>query len=121
MINREEYKMIEPTPAFIDPLDKYNAPDEQLLEACGLLPYWVVDDRYMDLPLKEALDKQYQFGLYEITGGKVDSLGIYKYPEDPELYPILVIVRKDETFFQYPYGMVAIVQEDGSSFVCRMD
>jgi len=107
----------------IDPLDKfedlYN--DEQIYNLLGTLPYWTINPDYLDKPLKEALDSQYGFGLFEATGQTITKDGIYQYPEDPDLYPLIKIVRHDETFYQYQYAMVAIVQKDGNTFVTRMD
>lgn len=105
----------------LDPLAKFNYQPEEIYHILGLLPGWVMNEEFMDKPLKEALDKQYGFGLYESSGQTITADGVYQYPEDPDLYPLIKIQRKDETFYQYQYAMVAIVQKDGSTFVTRMD
>ena len=106
----------------LDPHNKYeHLSVEDLRMSLGSLPSWVMNPTFFEFPLKEALDKQYGFGLFETKGGKVSKDGIFSYPEDPDLYPIAEIIRGDETFYQYQYGIVAIIQKDGSSFVTRMD
>jgi len=106
----------------IDPLSKYNhLSQEEIFDTLGALPHWAINPDYLDVPLKEALDKQYNFGLYESSGQTITKEGIYQYPEDPDLYPLIKIQRKDEIFYQYRYAIIAIVQKDGSWFASRMD
>ena len=73
----------------------------------------------MVLPFRNQLD-------LDITVYNRANKYIYRYKdidggEDPDLYPLAKIERGDETFYQYQYGLVAIVQKDGSSFCTRMD
>lgn len=106
----------------IDPLNKFNDYDlNSIYDMLGTLPYWAINPKYLDKPLKEALDNQYGFGLYESTGQTITEDGIYKYPKDPDSYPLIKIERKDETFYQYLHAIISIVQKDGSNFSSRMD
>ncbi len=106
----------------IDPLNKYpHVSEENLIATLGFIPGWALNSEFEDKPLKEALDVQYGFGLYEMTGSTIEEDGTWKYPEDPDLFPILELKRGNETLYQYEHGLVAIVQEDGSSFCTRMD
>lgn len=110
------------TRSFVDPLDKFHhMTDNEIYQTLGALPYWVINEQYMEIPLKEALDKQYGFGLYKSTGQTIEKDGTYKFPGDPNLYPLIKIERKDEIFYQYLYGMVVFVNKDGTTFVTRMD
>lgn len=107
----------------IDPHDKFNgAPESRILEACGLIPMWVAD--WIRSPtqktLKEYLDDVYGFGLYEMTGGRIDDNGAYHYPDDPTLYPLIQIETDEGTFFMYEYSIVAIPTVNGY-FITRMD
>lgn len=105
-----------------DPLNKFSEHSEyEIHNSLGFIPGWALNEEYLFKPLKEALDDQYGFGLFEMKGGEITKDGIYKYPRDPELYPLIKIIRHDEILYQYLYGIVAIVQKDGSSFVTRMD
>jgi hypothetical protein len=97
----------------------YNS--EHILELLGLPPLWALDGRTIHLPLKETFEHFYPFGLYEFKNAMITSDGVYHSPGDSDLHPYIKITRGKETFYQYDYGIVAIVQEDGSSFVTRMD
>lgn len=104
-----------------DPLEHYGVSRKEIEAICGIIPFWVKNVTYLGLPLYVALNKQYQFGLYNLQGGEVSPDGIFSYPEDPDLYPYCKIIRDDETFYQYPMAICAIVQKDGSTFITRMD
>ena len=105
-----------------DPLKKFQKHIcSELLEACGLLPHWVVNPEFSHIPLKEAMETQYGFPMIEMEKSTISETGVMRYPEDPDMYPMIKIVRGDETFYQYDYGVVAFVQNDGSSYVTRMD
>jgi hypothetical protein len=105
-----------------DPLNKYPA-DADLQEACGLLPIFAMDPEYIHLPLREAMEIQYGFGpLMEMKGGTVTGTYAYLSPGDPPLYPYVIITRGNEVFVEYPYGIVALIdQQTGDTFVTRMD
>ena len=105
--------------AQIDPLAKYpHASPARILEACGLIPRFVLAD---DAPIRANLEHCYAFGVHEITGGSVDADGTHHYPEDPDLYPYMVIRKGDERLFIYPSAICAILGDDGSTFVTRLD
>ena len=107
---------------WINPLNHYEISDKDLINSCGFLPLWAVDPDYLDQPIKQAMTELYGFGkLYEMKGGEVTDKGVYKYPDDPDLYPIVTIKRDHEIMHQYPYGIVAFEQDDGTVFVTRMD
>lgn len=106
----------------VDPLFKFtDYTEEEILTSLGFLPEWVINSEYFDKPLVKALDEQYGYGLYESSSGSVTEDGIFQYPNDPDMYPLIKIQRGDETFYQYLYGMVSIVQKDGSSYITRLD
>ena len=91
------------------------------LDACGYIPSWVADGDYTNYPLQEALDLQYNFGLFEIEGGTVNKEGIFQYEGDPDQYPLIKMNRGAEILFMYPHAIVAIVNEKGETFITRMD
>lgn len=111
----------DPLVVIVDPLSHYShvAPEDLLL-SCGLLPGFVMNPGCLDLPLREALDMQYTFGLHEITDVIIDAEGRFLYPGDPTLYPLVEIRRGVETFYQYPYGLVAVRSAE-NTFITRMD
>jgi len=110
----------------LDPLNKFTKYKAyEIADVCGILPIWVLNYNFFDKPLKDALKIQYgfPFGDDDMSNftGNVEADGTFTYPEDPTKYPLIRIVRGSETFYQYLDSWVAIVQEDGSFYVDRMD
>ncbi len=107
---------------FVDPTLHFNeVSTEQIIEEYGLVPHFVVNPEFEGMPLKQSLADQYGFNLYEFTGGTIHSNGVYSSNDgDPDLWPLMKIIRGNETFYQYHYAVVAIVNAD-STFVTRMD
>ena len=103
----------------IDPLKKFNVPPETIIEACGIIPNWVFNKSLMHIDTLEALKTQYQFPTYPM-GGEIDKEGIYHYPEDPDLYPLVKMVRGEDIIYQYDYGIVAVITPDKVTII-RMD
>lgn len=104
-----------------DPNCKYIG--EDIMELCGMLPVWVLDHSFIanNIRLKDTMEALYGYGpLLEITPGTVGEDHVYRYPGDSPLHPYLTIQRGDELFIQYPYGIVAFINEAGT-FVTRMD
>lgn len=111
----------KPVHIHVDPLNEFtHISGKKLLEACGFLPGWVVADKFLHLPLQEALDKQYCCGLFPMEG-EITKEGIFTYPGDPDLHPFLKINRGDEIFYQYRNAIVGIVNEKGEVYITRMD
>lgn len=111
------------TSATLDPQAAYtHIGNSELIESLGPLPLWVLNPEFFPLSLREALETQYGFGsLIPIEGGTVTSDFTFIYPGDPPLLPLIVIQRGDETFIQYQYAIVALLEKSGSVFVSRMD
>lgn len=110
------------TKIIFDPLNKFdNASEQDIIQACGYIPGWTVNKDYSDDSLKDALDKQYGFGLFEDNIARVDEEGKYIYPGDQDFYPLIKITRNEEILYQYQYGLVAIIDKEGNSFCTRMD
>lgn len=106
-------------PVQFDPLDKFpNVPQARLVEACGILPHFVLTD---DAPIRANLEHCYQFGIHESSGGSIDPDGMYHFPGDPDLAPMAVIRKGEERMFIYRSAIVAILGDDGSCFVTRCD
>ena len=90
-------------------------------EILGMLPIWALNHEFFHLPLKDALAEQYGMPLYEISGGTLDANGVYRYPGDKPLKPLIRIDRGDETFYQYDYAIVAILSPGSDAYITRMD
>lgn len=111
----------------IDPHNTYNN-DSACLEACGLLLEWLAEAaEFGDDPeeghvfLHEALAESYPYhmGWTECRAGAPDQAdvrgGRFCYPGDPELNPLLSVVRGGEEIYIYPHAIVVVVLDDGQS------
>jgi len=109
--------------AVADPLDKFqDIETNRLINACGLIPGWVLNPASWGETLIETLSRNYPFGLHPMPPGSKIENKVHKYPEDPDLYPLLEITRRDETLLQYQYGIVAVLDPDGQTvLITRMD
>jgi len=104
-----------------DPCNNFkDSPSEVLYEACGWLPGWVLNQEYMELNCLNALMEQYCCYMGNTDGFEFHD-GVLSFPEDPDFYPLIKITRGQETFYQYQYSLVCIVQENGDFIVTRMD
>ena len=104
----------------IDPLDHFKADPLEIATALGFIPAWL--SKANEYPnIKTALIDQYVYYMGDITGGEIDSDGVYRYPEDPPLYPLASAELDGERFYQYQYGIVATVTSDGQQWVSRFD
>ena len=92
----------------IDPKNHYAHLDEQHIhELLGMIPFYVAD-RDIGETVKETLTRNYGFGeLIEMDG--------------EDLFPLAEMMSEDSTVLQYPYGIISIVDADGSTFITRMD
>lgn len=107
-----------------DPTNAFpGVPTFRLIGLSGIILDMIMDETDDDLPLREKLHNAYTHGggLFEMKGGLVEEDGTYLYPGDPPLAPAFKLIRDDETFYMYQHAIIAIVQEDGSAFVSRMD
>ena len=115
----------------IDPLNKFKGtPRASIIESCGLLPefFFSVANRatldHKDLTLDaawEGLDDEYGFGLYRMTGSTVTPQGVWQYPEDPDLYPLVSMKHQGVEMLVYDYGLVALRDKSGETRCTRMD
>ena len=120
------------TVVIIDPLDHflntketasaYKVTVDRILQELGILLNWVTT-RHKDETMRQALKRNYSAvsGMYPMTGGEINEEGIYKYPEDPDLVPLIKCIDGEETVYMYSYGIVAVVHEGKETFVTRMD
>lgn len=108
-----------------DPLSKFpGVSPEDLIEACGFLPQWADVAFQHDNSFKEALLANYAYYGGPMEGGTVTEEGVYQYPGDPDLYPLVAILNQGvpEVLYIYQYGIVATVSDiDGVTWVTRMD
>lgn len=96
---------------------------ERLIEACGFLPTMMIESQNPDSSLKAALEENYPFGANWNSDGVIDEQGVYRYPEDEPLSPIMSITNKltDDVAYIYQYGIVAARNEKGEYVTGRFD
>ena len=115
----------------IDPLNGFEGiKHSKLFEATGLIPYFVAEAALTEGTdtAQEAfnvMNEAYGFGLgdYNMLSdkGEVDSEGLYSYPEDPDLAPMVQFKWDDMTVWVYQYGLVAVRDGEGNTIMQRMD
>lgn len=114
----------------LDPSGYYaSLPDVKqvrMLAACGLLPYFFASAvaggaKGAERVLK-AMENHYGFPAPTIKkrGMEVDDEGIYRYPGDDPLHPLLMMRAEGVTFYVYPHAILAL-QDSSSTLVTRMD
>jgi len=89
-------------------------------EMLGFIPDMLSEES--PLPAKEQFDRAYGHGggWQTFHGFTMTTTGL-RYPGDPEM-PLLAETKlRDETIRFYDCAWVAIVQQDGSYEICRMD
>lgn len=111
----------------IDPLEHYRTvPFSRLWEATGLLPYFFAEaalEASNSLEdVKWVVGKCYGFPLHPM-GGEVTDEGVYKYPEDPDLFPLVQFdLPQDIKILVYEYAITAFCDIlTGETFVTRID
>jgi len=95
---------------------------KEVNKVCGLPLYWVITEEDDSIPFKDVLSSAYDSPMSEFIGGTITKEGIYNYPDSSNLEPLIKVYNPEtkETFYQYNYGIIAIVQEDGSSYISLM-
>ena len=99
---------------------------EHAIEWCGLIPEFIQAAVYAEtLGAEQFMDKmceEYGFGRHEMGGELSDSGGIYRYPDDPDMYPIVMFMIPDckVDVYVYNYGIVA-VEDMENTIIVRMD
>ncbi len=102
-----------------DPLNKFaDVPTHRLVEACGLLLPWLIAGE--EETLRDRLINKYRFYNGPMWGGTISEDGVYQYPEDEPMHPLVKIETKNEKCFIYKYGIVGTLKE-GVSWITRMD
>jgi len=87
----------------------------------GLVPDWLVNPEFKDCGAEYALKAQYLYPASVMSGEIENDLYVSKFSEDRNLYPVIRIERGKEIILQYEYGIVAIIKEDGTQTIVRMD
>lgn len=95
--------------------------DLPINEVVGYIKYFASQE--LDVPLRDQFNAAYSFGggWNPFEGFEMLEDKSLKYPEDPPLRPLAVASFRNQKVYAYSYGWVAIVEEDGTFEVSRMD
>jgi len=110
------------------------APDpKRIVEDWFAVLSWLSEPQYRFSSAQTAIDQSYHFGGWSPFEGfdLNPKNGVLSYPGDPDMRPLWKMVRIVEggeeqepyaqTVYGYPYAWVAVVNEDGSFQVARID
>jgi hypothetical protein len=111
----------------IDPNKQFTrASSDRIMEACGIIPgfAWEAEEHAeagRDA-VHQAMEKCYGFPAPPSnTGASIDENGVYTYPDDPPLHPLMEIgLGHGVTVRIYQHAFVAI-SDAGGTIITRMD
>jgi len=90
------------------------ATPDRIIEACGIIPDFFAEACLPEGPrtlqqVADDMEAGYGFGgfCYPL-GGAVSPQGVYSYPEDPDLYPLVRYRFGAFECYVYPYAITAI-------------
>ncbi len=101
----------------------FDAPREQIQEALGLLPRWVMEYNLREKDdLVQHMQDSYGFGELYKFGGYVTDEGNYcsEHEDDDDLPWIAKMKTKDGDVYFYEYAITALPTPDGH-YITRMD
>lgn len=104
--------------------DVYKAQRNDIIEALGLLPHWVIEYNLLGgEDLVQHMENSYGFGSLYRFGGEVLDNGNYRshHEEDEDLDWIAKMKTKDGDVYFYPYAITALPTSGGEYFITRMD
>lgn len=89
-------------------------PTENLIEAAGIIPEWIFQGYLLgETDMYESINTRYGFPMCDMSGGTVNNSdeGIYKYPGDPELHPIVRWENDKQVVFMYQYAIMSFIDK----------
>ena len=111
----------------VDPYGKFtHATNMDIIKSCGYLTQWILEAEKFHtdeepVTMKDRLLKNYVYYLGELDGGRLTPDGLYMFPGDEDLYPLVKFEFNGERCFIFKYAIVGIIFDNGETFVTRMD
>lgn len=108
----------------IDPTDYYTKDNHHnIVNRCQTILNWALNPNFKHSSFKDAVLQQYLYKADFPMGGTIDHNGIYKYPEDPPLHPLLMISRDNDIMYFYEYDIIALKDAKQASgyYITRVD
>ena len=93
-----------------------------VVECAGLLPHFI--DAEDDARVEAQLERGYQASAGCSPwplGGTIEPSGAYRYPGDPDLFPLMEAQVGQETVRIYLYGIMTITEGNDLTFAARLD
>lgn len=109
----------------VDPTGKFEeVPDTRLLAATGFIPYFIQEVVWENSQTANGamhvMGEAYGFGVH-LMKGTVTAEGVYQYPGDPDLPPLVVFrLPTDIQIIVYQHAIVA-VRDGNNTLITRMD
>jgi hypothetical protein len=91
------------------------------LDNFGLIPDFLDDDDPRGAVEQLHANYSHGGGWFPMKGFELLEGNKLKYPGDPVLEPLGIMHLRDERIIVYQYGIVAVIQPDGSFEAARMD
>lgn len=88
-------------------------------DLCGFIPHFL--DETDERPAREQFEERYIGGWHPFNGFTMEKDKSLTYPNDRPVHVVASIEFHGETIYIYPHAWVAIVQQDGTFEVARMD
>lgn len=89
-------------------------------EMLGAIPFWL--DEANPATAKDQLNAAYHFGGWiEVPGFTLNDDDSLSYPGDPDLKPIAEAMVHEEKVYMYQYSIIAVVRQNRTFNVTRMD
>lgn len=109
----------------LDPMKHWlgQVPQERLEQVVSpVITNWAYIAFMKNRSMKDVINEHYGYPTHEFKGGELLTNGIYKYPEDPDLYPIISYDIGDEVIFYYEHEMLGIYNKvTDERYVTRVD
>ena len=75
---------------------------------CSVVFHWAMQSHLFGVGMQTILEDHYGEPRRHMSGGVVLNNGLYKYPEDEDLYPLCRIETEAEIIFFYFYDILAV-------------
>jgi hypothetical protein len=107
----------------IDPNGSFKGiPQQRLADVCGLILPWLRVTPAGETIKNHILDT-YQFPAPPLEGTTITDEGVWQYPGDPDLQPVMraTDMHTGEMMYMYQHALVAFLEPGKQPFCTRLD
>ncbi len=108
----------------VDPTDYYTDENHHKIVAyCQTVINWALNPSFTKTSFKASILQQYLYGSNWCMKGTIDHNGIYYFPEDPPLHPMLSISKNNDCLYFYEHDIIALKDDKQPSgfYITRVD